>query len=294
MTQHNTHADHTHADHWQFTLAVYTHEDVARHCLALQDRVGLDVNMLLMMLWAASRWRHAPTTEQIAQADSLVQDWREEVILPLRKLRTRLKTGPAPAPDAITNELRENIKRLELEAERTEQDVLAEWVREHMPLSRSQVESSLIGSGLIERVDEDNAQVESGVAEGIDKDNVQADSGLSKGIEGGGEVSARENRENSRDSGHGVKVGDTGDAEVSANEVSRGARAFDSADLQAVLEQTAVRVVGFFEGRMSDAHEAEVAAHAADPWLALQHAHEVVAAAAQVVFNSGSGLQAAE
>ncbi len=233
MTQHNTHAD-----HWQFSLAVYTQEDVAGHCLALQDRIGLDVNMLLMMLWAASRWGHAPTTEQIAQADSLVQDWREEVILPLRKLRTRLKTGPAPAPDAITNELRENIKRLELEAERTEQDVLAEWVREQKPLSRLPVESSLIGSDLKERVD--------------------------------------------------------GDAEVSANEVSSVARALDSADLQAVLEQTAVRVVGFFEGRMSGAHEEEIAAHAADPWLALQHAHEIVVAAAQVAFNSGNGSQCAE
>ncbi len=289
MTQHSTHAE-----HWQFSLAVYTQEDVARHCLALQDRVGLDVNMLLMMLWAASCWRHAPTTEQIAQADSLVQDWREEVILPLRKLRTRLKTGPAPAPDAITSELRENIKRLELEAERTEQDVLAEWVREQKPLSRLPVESSLIGSGLKERVDEDYAQVESDVAEEVDVDNVQADSGLSKGIEGVGEVSAREDRENSRGSGNSVNEGYGGNAEVSVNEVSSGTSASNSADLQAVLEQTAVRVVGFFEGRMSGAHEEEIAAHAADPWLALQHAHEVVVAAAQVVFNTDNGLQAAE
>lgn len=197
----------TQADHWQFSLAVYMHGNVSDHCLALQQRLGLDVNILLMMLWAARLWGCAPAPQQIEDADSMVRSWREEVILPLRKLRTRLKSGPSPAPDAMTNEFRENIKRLELDAERREQDVLAQWVREQIPdprLSACPQDGSITGEM------------------------------------------------------------------TTSNE------------MLAVLEQTAVRVIAYFEGKSANIDAAQAEAHTADPWLALQHAHEVVVAAAQV------------
>lgn len=196
----------TQADHWQFSLAVYTHGDVSEHCLALQNRLGLDVNILLMMLWAARLWGCAPSPQQIEEADTTVRAWREEVILPLRKLRTRLKSGPPPAPDAMTNEFRENIKRLELDAERREQDILAQWVRQQMPKSRSP----------------DCPQ------EGAITDVMTSSDGM-----------------------------------------------------LAVLEQTAVRVIAYFEGKSVNIDTADAEAHATDPWLALQHAHEVVVAAAR-------------
>src|SRR5690606_38692262 len=66
------------ADHWQFSLAVYTRDGVAEHCLALQSRLGLDVNVLLLMLWAAGQWGDAPTAAQITDADSRINAWRHE------------------------------------------------------------------------------------------------------------------------------------------------------------------------------------------------------------------------
>ena len=207
-------------DHWQFSLAVYTREGVAAHCLALQDRLGLDVNVLLMMLWAAGQWGKAPTTQQIEDADSTIVAWRHEVVVPLRQLRTRLKTGPAPAPGAATEALRGEVKRLELDAERLQQDVLAQWVKEQA-LAKTRVGSAA----------EPESQSQSSLADSA-----------------------------------------------------------ENASQLAVLEQTAVRVVAHYETAyvQTAADEGNWAGHAAneqaaDPWLALQHAHQVVLAALAVL-----------
>jgi len=219
MSQQNEQRQST-VDHWQFSLAVYTCEGVAGHCLELQNRLGLDVNVLLMMLWAAGRWGQAPTTQQIEDADSTIVAWRHEVVVPLRQLRTRLKTGPAPAPDAATEALREEVKRLELDAERVQQDVLAQWVKEQA-LAKMWVDSA----------------AESGS---------QSQSSLADTAENAGQL--------------------------------------------AVLEQTAVRVVAHYETAYAQAaaDEGNWAGHAVneqagDPWLALQHAHQVVLAALAVL-----------
>src|SRR5690606_41320532 len=145
------------ADHWQFSLAVYTRDGVAEHCLALQSRLGLDVNVLLLMLWAAGQWGDAPTAAQITDADSRINAWRHEVVVPLRQLRTRLKSGPAPAPDAMTDVLRKEIKRLELDAERIQQEVLAQWVREQPQMRLI----SFLNTSVIARSEEHTSELQS-------------------------------------------------------------------------------------------------------------------------------------
>ena len=42
---------------WQFSGAVYAHPGVAEACLDLQDRHGLDVNLLLFCAWAGVQGR---------------------------------------------------------------------------------------------------------------------------------------------------------------------------------------------------------------------------------------------
>ncbi len=196
--------EHVNADHWCFSLAVYRQEGVAAHCLELQRRLGLDVNVLLLMLWAAGLWGVAPDAAQIAQADQTIHAWRDEVVRPLRQLRTRLKSGPSPAPDQQTNALRERVKQLELDAERVEQDRLAQWVAAQTATQTGQRASRI----------EEKRVVES-------------------------------------------------DACV------------------AVLEQTAVRVVAFYEAQATTTL-VQGGAQPDDPWLPLQHAHAVVMAAARV------------
>ena len=109
---------------WDFSLATYARPGVAEACLALQDRFGQDVNLLLWALWLGTRG-HRLRPDELASAEAAAGPWHAEVVVPLRIVRRRLKTGPLPAPGGAAEALRDRLKGLELEAERLEQEVLA-------------------------------------------------------------------------------------------------------------------------------------------------------------------------
>lgn len=109
---------------WDFSNAVYGRSGVAKACLSLQDRRGLDVNLLLFCCWAGMRGWQLTAAELAARIDA-VRPWQDQVVKPLRAARRWLKeqhTAPAEAAEA----LRQAIKAQELEAERLEQQILAE------------------------------------------------------------------------------------------------------------------------------------------------------------------------
>ncbi len=107
---------------WDFSLVVYPRPGVAEACLALQDRRGLDVNLLLFCCWAGSLgWRlEAP---DVARLTEEVAEWQRDVIGPLRRVRRRLK-GPGNGATGDVAALRRAVKDSELEAERIEQAML--------------------------------------------------------------------------------------------------------------------------------------------------------------------------
>jgi uncharacterized protein (TIGR02444 family) len=115
---------------WQFSLAFYARPGVADACLQLQDDAGVDVNVMFYVLFLATQRRQIDRTDA-ARLDSLVKKWRELAVVPLRSLRRRLKTGIEPFPAADTESLRSAVKRIELDAERIEQ----EWLERHVPAS---------------------------------------------------------------------------------------------------------------------------------------------------------------
>ena len=108
---------------WQFSLDFYQRDGVAAACLTLQDRLGLDVNILLYAAWLASQGRTASVAD-FEQVDLLLAPWREEVIRPLRRIRRWLKEPGPDAPAGGVREYREGIKSAELEAEKIAQDMI--------------------------------------------------------------------------------------------------------------------------------------------------------------------------
>jgi uncharacterized protein (TIGR02444 family) len=108
---------------WQFSLALYARPRVAEACLQLQDTAGADVNVMFYLLFLASHAR-AVSRDDVARIDKLVAAWREQAVRPLRTLRRALKTGIEPLPAADTEPLRSAIKRIELDAEHIQQDML--------------------------------------------------------------------------------------------------------------------------------------------------------------------------
>ncbi|MFC4353382.1 TIGR02444 family protein [Fodinicurvata halophila] len=109
---------------WDFSLLFYGRQGVADACLELQDRHGLDVNLVLFCFWAATCGK-ALGEEEFARLSQASRDWQAQVVQPLREVRRWMKR-----PDLLEREdcvrLRESIKRQELEAERLQQTFLAE------------------------------------------------------------------------------------------------------------------------------------------------------------------------
>jgi uncharacterized protein (TIGR02444 family) len=105
-----------------FALQVHSADGVAPACVLLQDRFGVDVNLLLFAARVGTTGRL--TEAALATAAEQVRQWHAEVVRPLRGVRRRLKSGPSPAPNPATAELREEVKELEIRAELIELDVL--------------------------------------------------------------------------------------------------------------------------------------------------------------------------
>jgi len=124
------------ADFWTFSLEVYGRPGVAPACLALQDRHGLDVNLLLLCCWAAARGLVLDRAT-LAATEGAVASWRNQVVRPLRALRRRLKREIESFPAAEVEAMRQRLGEIELEAERLEQGRLEEVAHDLAPGSES-------------------------------------------------------------------------------------------------------------------------------------------------------------
>lgn len=103
---------------WAFSLALYRRPGVAEACLALQDRFGADVTLLLLGFWRARRgfpgWADGEL-DRIAVAVAPVN----AVLQPFRQARRALKALQADEPAAVA--LYEQAKVLELQVEQVAQ-----------------------------------------------------------------------------------------------------------------------------------------------------------------------------
>jgi uncharacterized protein (TIGR02444 family) len=112
------------ADFRRFALDVHAADGVSDAAILLQDRCGTDVDVLLFAAFVSAVRGKDFDADDLEAAHHRVQQWQQEVVAPLRSIRRRLKEGPAPASSPATTELRERIKKLELDAEMIELDEL--------------------------------------------------------------------------------------------------------------------------------------------------------------------------
>lgn len=106
---------------WDFSLTVYARAGVKEACLDLQAG-GLDVNVALWIAWTAAQGRDPrPALGQAARISAV---WSHRVVHPLRSARDRLKPAPDFVEAGAAAQLRSQILKAELEAERLEQEAL--------------------------------------------------------------------------------------------------------------------------------------------------------------------------
>lgn len=108
---------------WEFSLRVYGTDGVETALLGLQDRTGVDINLLLLCCFAG---RHgARLTDHALEALTRHADaWRAVAVDPLRALRRRLKRDVGAVSADLSADFRQQVKQLELEAERIQQTML--------------------------------------------------------------------------------------------------------------------------------------------------------------------------
>ncbi|MBK1974928.1 TIGR02444 family protein [Brevundimonas diminuta] len=104
-------------DLWTWACAAYAAPSVAEACLTLQDHHEQNVPLLLWAAWTAATGRR-PDEETIEAACDTARAWQTTTIAPLRAVRRTLKT---PVPDLEPEArlaIREQVKAVELAAER--------------------------------------------------------------------------------------------------------------------------------------------------------------------------------
>jgi uncharacterized protein (TIGR02444 family) len=98
---------------WDWMLAAYARPGVPETCLKLQDEFGQNTSLLL---WAA--WARPADAGVLARATRAAQAWDATTLHPLRAVRRALKAPAPPVADAAREGLREDVKSVELHAER--------------------------------------------------------------------------------------------------------------------------------------------------------------------------------
>jgi uncharacterized protein (TIGR02444 family) len=116
---------------WRFSLQLYRLPGVADACIRLQEESGVDVNLLLFLLWHAAQ-RQALSTAEVERLEHQIAAWRNLTVIPLRAVRRGLKSPPALVEAGTAEAFRTRIKAVELEAERLQQQAMYELVRDSL------------------------------------------------------------------------------------------------------------------------------------------------------------------
>lgn len=114
---------------WNYALQMYGRPGVAEACLQLQARCNVDVVVMLHAMYAFGVLGIRLDATTIAAADARVCAWREQVIRPLRVLRTSLKAGFDGLPSSAVETARQRIKAAELDAEAAAFSALAPFTQ---------------------------------------------------------------------------------------------------------------------------------------------------------------------
>ena len=102
---------------WDWAVAAYGAGGVADACLTLQDTHEQNVPLLLWGAWNAATGRR-PDADDIEAACDMARAWQTTAIAPLRAVRRTLKAPIPDIDDAPRLTLREQVKAVELQAER--------------------------------------------------------------------------------------------------------------------------------------------------------------------------------
>ncbi len=111
----------SHHPFWTFSCQVY--EKTQDILLEMQQRQGLNVNLLLFCVWFAANNQGVLTKIEIKKLLTAIHIWHERIVLPLRALRQDLKEPGLPA---WSTQARRDVLDTEISAEHIEELMLTD------------------------------------------------------------------------------------------------------------------------------------------------------------------------
>jgi uncharacterized protein (TIGR02444 family) len=110
---------------WTFSQQLYKKTEVEHALILLQYQFGLNANVILFFCWFSFNGQGAFSQSKVRELLLRIRPWHERVVLPLRRLRDRLK----PFVDTVdwAKGVRQAILLEELEAEHAEQLMISEF-----------------------------------------------------------------------------------------------------------------------------------------------------------------------
>ena len=106
---------------WEFSLEYYDREGVAERLIFFQEHLKANVNIMLFCFWAGHVGAPLLTESEVREIESAVKFWQNDIVKPLRALRSKLKNNHEFEQKALIGNVYAEIKNAELEAERAEQ-----------------------------------------------------------------------------------------------------------------------------------------------------------------------------
>ncbi len=129
---------HTDDDFWHYALQLYKQPGVSKQCLILQDKYGLNINLVLLCCFLGSTKTTIKKTLPALSNDPLLQQWQSQSTEAIRSVRRRVKDtfeGVAGQPNFY-----QQLLAVELSAEKIEQSLMLD-IANNCRLSRSQQDS---------------------------------------------------------------------------------------------------------------------------------------------------------
>ncbi len=123
---------------WQFSVTRYAAGETMRRCLQLQDKFGVNVNMLLLLCWCVENNRML-TLDQWQEISAAIQTSDNE----LQHHRTKRRQAKQKTP---FNPARyQSLKAEELELERAQQSIMISLFSQqsHLTIEQNQVNGSI-------------------------------------------------------------------------------------------------------------------------------------------------------
>ncbi|MGZ3410997.1 MAG: TIGR02444 family protein [Xanthobacteraceae bacterium] len=117
---------------WDFVLSYYRQQGVSEAAIKLQDAAGIDVNMILFLMWLSGQGKALAEsdTRKLSEAS---HGWQRSVVVPIRNIRRLLKENAPFVEHDTALAYRKKVQALEIEGEQLQLNGMADAARNLSP-----------------------------------------------------------------------------------------------------------------------------------------------------------------